>query len=51
MEPRCSEASSHADYLVAPNKWWLRRFRFSPVEWLWRTLTYGKLQPMRVQHG
>ncbi|MGH9805505.1 MAG: DUF418 domain-containing protein, partial [Candidatus Acidiferrales bacterium] len=29
-----------------PNKWWLRRFRFSPVEWLLRTLTYGKLQPM-----
>jgi uncharacterized protein len=21
---------------------WLARFRFGPVEWLWRTLTYGK---------
>ena len=29
--------------------WWLQRFRFGPAEWLWRTLTYGKLQPMRVQ--
>jgi uncharacterized protein len=28
--------------------WWLRRFRFGPAEWLWRTLTYGKVQPMRI---
>ncbi len=26
---------------------WLRRFRFGPLEWLWRTLTYGRPQPMR----
>jgi uncharacterized protein len=26
---------------------WLRHFRFGPVEWLWRSLTYLKLQPMR----
>lgn len=25
---------------------WLARFRFGPVEWLWRSLTYWKLQPM-----
>lgn len=24
---------------------WLQFFRFGPMEWLWRTLTYGKLQP------
>ena len=23
--------------------WWLERFRFGPVEWLWRWLTYGKM--------
>lgn len=28
--------------------WWLRRFRFGPLEWLWRTATYLKRQPMRV---
>lgn len=27
--------------------WWLEHFRFGPVEWVWRTLTYGKRQPFR----
>ena len=22
--------------------WWLRRFRYGPVEWGWRCLTYGR---------
>jgi uncharacterized protein len=26
---------------------WLRRYRFGPAEWLWRSLTYWQLQPMR----
>jgi uncharacterized protein len=26
---------------------WLARFRFGPAEWLWRSLTYGRRQPMR----
>ena len=25
---------------------WLRRYRFGPVEWVWRTLTYGERQPI-----
>ena len=25
---------------------WLRRFRFGPLEWLWRTLTYRRWQPL-----
>jgi uncharacterized protein len=29
------------------SKWWLERYRFGPAEWVWRTLTYGKRQPMR----
>jgi uncharacterized protein len=28
--------------------WWLSRFRFGPAEWLWRSLTYGRAQPMRL---
>ncbi|MBR1212428.1 DUF418 domain-containing protein [Bradyrhizobium sp. JYMT SZCCT0180] len=27
--------------------WWLGRYRYGPVEWLWRTLMYGAAQPMR----
>ena len=26
---------------------WLRYFRFGPIEWIWRTLTYRTRQPMR----
>lgn len=26
---------------------WLRHFRYGPAEWLWRSLTYWRLQPMR----
>lgn len=28
--------------------WWLRRYRFGPLEWLWRSLTYRHAQPMRL---
>lgn len=27
--------------------WWLSRYRFGPVEWLWRALTYGQTTPNR----
>ena len=32
---------------VAYSRWWLARYRFGPVEWLWRSATYGRAQPMR----
>jgi uncharacterized protein len=25
---------------------WMRLFRFGPAEWVWRSLTYGSLQPL-----
>ena len=32
---------------LAWSPWWLARFRFGPFEWLWRSLTYMRVQPMR----
>lgn len=32
---------------LALSTWWLERFRFGPFEWLWRTMTYLRPQPMR----
>jgi len=32
---------------MAASRWWLARFRFGPVEWFWRSLTYGEGQPLR----
>ena len=31
--------------------WWLARFRFGPVEWLWRTATYARVEPLRLAPG
>jgi len=33
---------------LAASTAWLRRFRFGPIEWLWRSFTYGAWQPMRL---
>jgi uncharacterized protein len=27
--------------------WWLRYYRFGPMEWIWRSLTYRKWQPIK----
>ena len=29
--------------------WWLARYRYGPLEWLWRTLTYGKVPVMALK--
>ena len=33
--------------MLAWSKPWLDRFRFGPLEWLWRCLTYWRLFPLR----
>ncbi|MCC5928087.1 MAG: DUF418 domain-containing protein [Cyclobacteriaceae bacterium] len=27
---------------IVLSHWWMQRFQYGPMEWLWRTLTYGK---------
>ena len=27
------------------SKWWLQKFKYGPLEWLWRSATYLKVQP------
>jgi uncharacterized protein len=34
-------------FQVYASRWWLARFNYGPVEWLWRSLIYLRLQPFR----
>lgn len=31
------------------SRWWLRRFNFGPLEWLWRMATYGRRFPLLMR--
>lgn len=33
------------------SRWWLSKFQFGPMEWLWRSLVYRHSQPMRKIPG
>lgn len=33
--------------MLACSPWWLARFRYGPLEWLWRCLTYWRLVPLK----
>lgn len=35
-------------FQVIVSHWWLARYRFGPLEWVWRSLTYSQRQPMRI---
>ena len=50
------ELERHELYIVVVIVWlieitwshlWLKYFLFGPVEWIWRSLTYWKKQPMK----
>ena len=30
------------------SRWWLKRFRYGPLEWLWRSFTLARWQPWRA---
>lgn len=34
---------------VVFSNWWLARYRFGPLEWLWRGMTYGQLPALRKE--
>ena len=34
---------------VVFSNWWLKRYRFGPMEWLWRGMTYSKFPSMRKE--
>lgn len=39
---------------VVYSRWWLARFRFGPLEWVWRTVTYGhrpRANPLPIAVG
>jgi uncharacterized protein len=36
---------------IGLSAWWLERYRFGPAEWMWRSLTYGMIQPWKAEPG
>lgn len=36
---------------VGISNWWLQRYRFGPMEWLWRGMTYGKFPSMHKEEA
>ncbi len=37
-------------FQVIFSKFWLKYFRFGPLEWIWRCLTYKELLPIRIKN-
>jgi uncharacterized protein len=37
--------------MIIASSWWIGHFRLGPIEWLWRTITYLRVQPIRIRSG
>ena len=33
-------------FMLVFSKWWLDRYRYGPLEWVWRSLSRWQVQPM-----
>jgi uncharacterized protein len=31
------------------SSWWLKHYQYGPLEWLWRSLTYLRMQPLKTR--
>ena len=53
LDPQSAAAIGVIFYAVQLwfSAWWLRRFRFGPFEWVWRSLTYGRWVAIRNRIG
>ncbi|MEM1406284.1 MAG: DUF418 domain-containing protein [Bacteroidota bacterium] len=33
------------------SNWWLSKYQYGPAEWLWRSMTYRKIQPIKIKES
>ena len=38
-------------FQVLLSRWWLKNYLYGPLEWLWRSMTYLKVLPMRIKQS
>jgi len=32
---------------IAFSRWWMAHYRYGPLEWMWRSMTFARIQPLR----
>jgi uncharacterized protein len=50
VEPACGILLSTGMFIfqIGFSNWWLSKYRFGPIEWIWRSLTYRNIQRLRL---